>query len=342
MSPSLTVVVPTLNEEQRLPELLSALERQTHRPDQIVIADAGSTDATRRVAEERGATVVDGGRPAAGRNAGARAATGDLLLFLDADDEFDDEFIASALGEFEERRLTVATTFVEPIERDAKNLLATEAVNLYLDVMQYVAPHAPGFCILVRRSAHEAIGGFDETVVLAEDHDYVQRAAEEGRFRVLRSVAVETSMRRIEKEGLVRLAFMYLYCELFVVAGVPIREVPFDYEFAAFEPRERTEFMQAIDALRERLGEVANTVAELPGDSLDALRRLGSTEINDAAFDRLLDRFGTDDLRRLRRYVGARLRLARRTPRRAAARLRRAGDAVWRSLAALPRDFWKP
>jgi glycosyltransferase involved in cell wall biosynthesis len=340
--PTLTVVVPALNEEQRLPELFSALERQTRRPDQVVIADAGSTDATRSIAEKRGATVVDGGKPAAGRNAGASAATGDLLLFLDADDEFDDEFISSALDEFAARALTVATSFVEPIERDTRNLFATDVVNLYLDVMQYVSPHAPGFCILVRRSAHEAIGGFDETVVLAEDHDYVQRAAEQGKFRVLRSASVGTSMRRIEKEGLVRLAFMYLYCEMFVVAGIPIREVPFDYEFAAFEPRERTEFKQAIDTLRTRLGEVADTVVDLPGDSLDALRKLGSVEITDAAFDTHLGLLGERDLKRLQRYVGARLRLARRTPRRAVASIRRAGDAIWSSLKQMPADLWRP
>ena len=210
MSPTITVVVPALNEEQRLPLLLNALDRQTRRPDQIVIADAGSTDDTRVIAIARGALVVDGGRPAAGRNAGAAVATSELILFLDADDELDDDFIAAAIEEFCDRKLSAATAFVDPIERDPQNVFACEVVNLYLDVMQYVAPHAPGFCILVRRDVHEAIDGFDETVVLAEDHDYVQRAAEKGKFRVLRGFRVGTSMRRIEKEGLVRLAFKYL------------------------------------------------------------------------------------------------------------------------------------
>ena len=335
MAETLTVVVPALNEEERLPLLFDALDRQTRPPDQIVIADAGSTDATRRIAEERGAMVVDGGKPAAGRNAGALAATSDLLLFLDADDELADSFIAGALAEFAKRKLTVATSFVEPIERDPRNIFATEVVNLYLDIMQYVAPHAPGFCILVRRSVHEAIDGFDETVVLAEDHDYVQRAAGHGKFRVLQSVAVATSMRRIEKEGLAQLAFKYLYCELYVVTGRPIREVPFDYEFAAFAPEERSEARQAIATLRERLGDFADAAIALPGDGLDALLRLGSRDITPAAFDRLLAGLRTEDIRRLRRYVGARLRLARRTPRKAVARIRRAGDAVWRELVRL-------
>jgi glycosyltransferase involved in cell wall biosynthesis len=330
--PTLTVVVPALNEAERLPLLFDALDRQTCRPDQVVIADAGSTDDTARIATERGALVVPGGKPAAGRNAGARAASSELILFLDADDEVDDDFIASALEEFSDRGLAVATSFVEPIERDPRNIFATEVVNLYLDVMQYVAPHAPGFCILVERSVHEAIGGFDETVVLAEDHDYVQRAAERGRFRVLQTASVATSMRRIEKEGLVRLAFKYLYCELYVVTGRPIREVPFDYEFADFAPAERSEALAALTALRERLGALADSALALPVDGIDALRRLGSKEISPTAFEESLERLRAEDVRRLRRYVGARFRLARRVPRAAVARLRRAGDAIWREL----------
>jgi glycosyltransferase involved in cell wall biosynthesis len=303
--------------------------------DEVIVADAGSADATRVVAERCGATVVDGGKPAAGRNAGARDASGDWLLFLDADDVLSDTFVADALEESASRGLAVATAFVDPIERDPRNVLATEVVNLYLDVMQYVVPHAPGFCILVRRDVHEAIGGFDETVVLAEDHDYVQRAAEHGKFRVLRSVAVSTSMRRIEKEGLVQLAFKYLYCELYVVAGRPIRDVPFDYEFAAFAPEERSQFREAIATLRERLGELADAAVALPGDGLDALRRLGSTDMAPAALDRILTRLDNEDVRRLQRYVRARVRLARRTPRKVAARVRRAGDAIRRQLLSM-------
>jgi len=332
MEQTLSVVIPSLNEAERLPDLLGALARQTRRPDQIIIADAGSTDRTRTIAVAHRAQVVEGGMPAVGRNAGARVATGDLLLFLDADDQLDDDFVATIFDEFLDRGLAVATAFVEPIERDPRNVFATEVVNLYLDAMQYVAPHAPGFCILVRRDVHEAIEGFDETVVLAEDHDYVQRAAEHGRFRVLRSARVGTSMRRIEKEGLVRLAFKYLYCELYVMTGRPIREVPFDYEFAAFAPEERTEARKAIDALRERIGELAEAVVSAPGEGLEALRELGSTELPAPVFDRTLVDLRAEDVRRLRRYVGARVRLARRAPRKVVTRIRRAGGVIWREF----------
>jgi hypothetical protein len=205
-------------------------------------------------------------------------------------------------------------------------------VNLYIDVMQYVSPHAGGFCIMVRRDVHEAIGGFDESLALAEDHDYVQRAARQGKFRVLHSFRVGTSMRRIEKEGLVRLAFKYLYCELNVVTGRPMKEVPFDYDFAAFEPAERTEARLAIDALRERIGGLAQAASAASSKSMDALVRLGSREIDFRAFAQTLRDLDSDDLRRLRRYVGARERLARRTSKAVAGRLRVEAAAVWKAL----------
>jgi len=331
--PTVTVVIPTLNEAKRLPDLFDSLESQTKRPDEIVIADAGSTDETRAIAEEYGAQVVEGGRPAAGRNAGARVATSELVLFLDADDELDDDFIEVIVAEFGERDLAVATTFVDPIEKDARNSVACEVVNLYLDVMQYVSPHAPGFCILVRREVHEAISGFDETVVLAEDHDYVRRASEQGTFRVLRSCPVRTSMRRIEKEGLIRLAFKYVYCELYVVTGTPIREVPFDYEFAAFESQERPVLLDAVEGLRERLGSAADAVFATSANGLAELRRLGSAEIAPTAFDEALREMSAREVARLHRYVGARLRLARRGSRHAMTELSEFGSAVWRGLS---------
>ena len=78
----LSVVIPTLNEEATLPGLLDALGAQSRPPDEIIVADAGSTDGTPELARARGARLVRGGRPGPGRNAGARAAVGDLLLFL--------------------------------------------------------------------------------------------------------------------------------------------------------------------------------------------------------------------------------------------------------------------
>ncbi len=206
--------------------------------------------------------------------------------------------------------------------------------------MQYVAPHAPGFCIMVRRDVHERIGGFDETVVLAEDHEYVQRAAEVGKFRILNSAPMRTSMRRIEKEGLVTLAFKYLYSELYVVTGRPVKSVPFEYEFAAFgeqtpaeTPAERTGVLVDFAALRERLGKLTEPVATFSAGELEKLKSLGSTAAGPEAVDARLERLAPEELRALHRYLTRRADIARRMPPIVLRRVRRAGERIVRTLA---------
>jgi hypothetical protein len=158
----------------------------------------------------------------------------------------------------------------------------------------------------------------------------VQRAGALGKFRVLRSCRVGTSMRRIEKEGLVRLAFKYLYCEMYVVTGRPIREVPFDYEFAAFESAERPGAREALDLLRERLGGLADSAIGASSDGLRSLLRLSSRDASVPVVDQALRDLGESDVRRLQRYVGARVALVRRLPAAAA--------SVLASLARSMRD----
>lgn len=235
-SAMISVIIPTLNEAVYLPLLLRALACQTRRPDEVIVADAGSEDGTTEIARAWGARVVRGGRPAAGRNAGARIARGMWLVFLDADVVPRPDFLEKAFREMEDRRLDIATCLMEPLSPRPTDRIFHEVANGYLLALQWVSPRAPGFCILVRRELHEAIGGFDETLLLAEDHDYVQRASRRGRFGVLTSVRIPVSTRRVEEEGVFSLLFKYLWAEAHVWTGRPIRSLPFTYEFGRHRP----------------------------------------------------------------------------------------------------------
>lgn len=240
----ISVIIPTRNEAVYLPQLLDALTRQTYRPHEIIVADANSTDGTPEIAQRCGARLVPGGRPAVGRNAGARAARGNLLLFLDADVLPLRRFIEDALRQFHALRLDAATALLEPLSSRLSDHLIHQAANAYLRAEQSlpsVLPRrAPGCCILVRRPIHEAIGGFDESLYMAEDHDYVQRVRYVGRFGVLTTVRIHVSVRRLDREGVGGLAAKYAWVELQTLLGRPVRSAPFDYLLNSWDIRART------------------------------------------------------------------------------------------------------
>jgi glycosyltransferase involved in cell wall biosynthesis len=104
-----SIIIPTLNEEVLLPNLLRDLQAQTFRDFEVIVADAGSKDGTVDLAQSLGARVVPGGMPAVGRNRGAQAAGGDFLVFLDADTRVAPTFLEQIHAELEERFLDLAT-----------------------------------------------------------------------------------------------------------------------------------------------------------------------------------------------------------------------------------------
>lgn len=228
----LSIVIPTLNEEEYLPLLLKSIDRQTFTDYEVIVADAGSTDRTAAIAGEFGAAIVRGGMPGVGRNVGAAAARGDVILFLDADVVLlDDEFLAETVAEFGRRGLGSASCEVKPLSEKIVDRAMHWVYNAYLTTTAQFLPHAPGFCIFVRRDVHEAVGGFDETVRFAEDQEYVIRAAKVAPFDFLASRPIPVSVRRLERDGRFSVAAKNLLAELHMRTIGPVRSDFLKYRF---------------------------------------------------------------------------------------------------------------
>ncbi|MBI2551667.1 glycosyltransferase [Candidatus Uhrbacteria bacterium] len=236
----LSIIIPTKNEETLLPRLLASIKRQTVAPKEIIVADAWSTDTTRLIAAAHGAIIVDGGMPAAGRNRGAEKATGDVLLFLDADVELTDPtFLERAAVDLEARGLDVATCDVAPLYGKRIDHYLHEAYNMYVRLWGATLPHAPGFCLFARHDIHRAIHGFDETILFCEDHDYARRAGKCGRFGFLNGVCVPASTRRLDRDGRLAVALKYTAAE-FHLFFAPIRHAGFRYTFGHTHSSDQT------------------------------------------------------------------------------------------------------
>jgi len=197
----ISVVIPAKNEEELLPNLLESIRAQDFDDYEVIVADALSDDRTREIAAQYGAMVVDGGMPAVGRNAGARAASGEILVFLDADVIIPEHFLKNLYTEMQERYIDVATCAIIPLSDIQLDRIIHKLINLTILANLRVDPKAFGFCIFITKRLFNRIGGFDETIKVAEDNDLVKRASAFRPLRFLNTVHLHVSVRRFEKEG---------------------------------------------------------------------------------------------------------------------------------------------
>ncbi len=227
----LSIIIPTFNEEKFLPYLLKSLKEQTFKDFEIIVADNNSIDTTRLIALKSGAKVVPGGMPAGGRNNGAKFAKGKWFLFLDADVILPSDFLEKAIKEIKKQDFAVASCLVKPLSDRKIDKLLHSTVNWYMEATQKFFPHAPGFCIFVKKEIHQTIGGFNEKIKLAEDHDYVLRASKIANFGFLQNVRIPVSVRRLDKDGRLNISAKYLAAEAHLVLLGPIYSNIFNYKF---------------------------------------------------------------------------------------------------------------
>ena len=229
----LTIIVPTLNEEGYLSFLLKSLKRQSFKDYEVIIADAHSADKTAKIAEDFGCHVVSGGLPPKGKNEGAKAARGEILFFIDADSRvLSDDFLEKILQEFKKKNLDIASFSLHPNESKLDNLIYT-FYNLWVKLSQSFLAHATNV-ILVKKEIHQKIKGFDEEIKLAEDHDYVRRAAKLGKFGFIDIEPIFVSSRRFKKEGRIKTYFKYGLAGIYILFFGSIKSDIFKYRFGNY------------------------------------------------------------------------------------------------------------
>ncbi len=229
----ISVVIPALNEEAHLGGLLSDLAAQTRPADEVLVVDAGSWDGTVSVARRFPFVTVLEGRPpvAKGRNLGGFSASGDVLVFLDADVRLTEGFLEGLVEEFEGRGLDVACPQYVPQDGSTPTIRALHAFfNALFFVSQYALPSGAGHCIVVRGGVFGESRGFDPALKF-DDIELIRRLSRGRRFGIVEE-RVYLSDRRYREGGVARTMLQISLMGLFFAFGKYSWANHLDYEIS--------------------------------------------------------------------------------------------------------------
>ncbi len=167
MSSSVSVVIPAWNAETTLDKCLESVAAQTIQPLEIILVNDGSSDGTVNICRSYQVSVLNtGGRkgPAAARNMGAAAASGKMILFLDADVTVPEDLLEKITGHFEDPGVWAVQTLYSPV------CPASDPVSGYQNFYYYYSLNRmpPGntatfatWCAAVSGERFRELGGFN-------------------------------------------------------------------------------------------------------------------------------------------------------------------------------------
>jgi glycosyltransferase involved in cell wall biosynthesis len=231
----ISVIIPTLNEEKHIGNILSDLSGQTITPDQVIVVDGKSEDRTWDIVSSYEFVTSISSQRGVGhqRRIGAEFAKGDLLVFLDADTRIDKDFLEQVAGYFYSRHCDIACPRYRPITDKFSIKVIYGMFNTLFYLFQGISPSGAGMCIAVTKEHYQDSGGIDPRLTY-EDIEFIRRSARKGAFSLL-PVEIYVSDRRFQKHGVIQMTAKYSLLSVFFFLGMFRAANRIDYEFGHYD-----------------------------------------------------------------------------------------------------------
>ena len=205
----ISVIIPALNEADTITSTLSMHANKAR--VEIIVVDGGSNDGTPDLARSYGVKVLTSASSKARQmNAGAKIATGEILLFLHADTQLPKHFAESIISAVYDNG-AVAGAFQLCIDSDAKGLRFIERVANWRS-RHLQAPYGDQGIFVTKSLFHE-IGGYADMTIM-EDYEFIRRLRQKGQIVILNE-SVKTSPRRWLRFGILK---TWLINQIIIVA----------------------------------------------------------------------------------------------------------------------------
>lgn len=232
IKPQVSVIIPTYCEEETIEGCLKSVKNQRFTGTiETIVVDSHSPDNTRAVAERTADKVIDLKARGVGkaRNAGAKAAKGSILVFLDADTVLEPHFVSEIYRNFADPKVVCVSGILRNLEhlRPAERLFAVSHYGFTNKIAEVTArlgfPLFPSVCCCARKTVFEKVGGFAEDIACGEDITFSRKMGQMGKCIVNTRATAYTSVRRITACGVRKMYSMYFrnYVKFFFLNQKP-------------------------------------------------------------------------------------------------------------------------
>lgn len=243
MVDGLSIIIPTLNEENYLPKLLDSIATQNFKGKlQVIVVDGNSIDRTIQIAQNYKdkfellilKTSADIGLQ---KNKGVKKAKYENLLFIDADMVLTKNVLNKFVKVINPQEKTIQSLFFMPTKGPILHYIWFFAAHLLLAILSFIKPVTSGGFMFTTKINHREIGGFKEGAIAAEDVDYGERSIKNGaKFKFHYDCFVYNSTRRAKFMGIIPMSWFYFRGYLhYSMHGVLYDKKRFKYPYGQYD-----------------------------------------------------------------------------------------------------------